>query len=52
VRPSGAKPTFQSYVEADSVLIAEKIVAMGQLSPPSFSHSASWLAFLKKVEQL
>jgi hypothetical protein len=52
VRPSGAKSTFQSYVEADSVLIAEKIVAMGQLSPPWFAHSASWLAFLKKVNHL
>jgi hypothetical protein len=52
VRPPGAKPTFQSYVEADSVLIAEKIVAMGRLSPPWFAHSASWIAFLQKVKQL
>jgi hypothetical protein len=34
------------------VLIAEKIVAMGRLSPPWFAHSASWIAFLQKVKQL
>jgi len=52
VRPSGAKPTFVGYTEADSVAIAEKIVELGLLAPPWFARSASWLVFVEKVKQL
>lgn len=52
VRPAGARAAaFRSYVESDSVLIAEKIVEMDLLAPPWTAKSASWLAFLKKVDQ-
>ena len=52
VRPPGSRSSgFKPYVEADSVLIAERIVELGLLSPPWFAKSASWLAFLQKVER-
>ncbi|MFI7521361.1 hypothetical protein [Micromonospora globbae] len=52
LRPSGAKPTFQSYTEADSVLIAEKIVATGALSRPPAAKSRSWQTFVDTVAAL
>lgn len=52
VTPAGAKDTFQTYSEADSVVIAAKIVELGQLTPPWSARSASWTAFLTKVDQL
>lgn len=52
VTPPGAKASFQTYSEADSVRIAEKIVELAQLTPPWFARSASWTAFLEKVRQL
>ncbi|WP_444947126.1 hypothetical protein [Micromonospora ureilytica] len=52
LRPAGARPTFQSYVEADSVLIAEKIVSTGQLSPPWFARSRSWQSFLDAIARI
>lgn len=52
LRPSGAKPTFQSYTEADSVLIAEKIAVTGELSLPWFARSKSWEAFVENVLRL
>ncbi len=52
VTPQGARPSFQTYTEADSVAIAEKIVALGQLTPPWFARSASWAAFLDRIKQL
>lgn len=52
VRPAGARSsTFRSYVESDSLLIAKKIVELGLLAPPWKAQSASWLAFLEKVER-
>ncbi|NYH41348.1 hypothetical protein HNR22_001075 [Micromonospora jinlongensis] len=51
--PAGArKSTFRAYSEADSVQIAERIVALGQLAPPWFARSKSWLAFLGAVDSL
>jgi hypothetical protein len=50
VKPAGSKAGFKSYVEADSVVIAEKIVELKLLSPPWFARSASWLSFIDKVE--
>jgi hypothetical protein len=52
VTPAGARPSFQTYTEADSVAIAEKIVALGHLTAPWFARSASWETFLDKVKQL
>ncbi|MFY1585845.1 hypothetical protein ACN267_15190 [Micromonospora sp. WMMD734] len=52
VTPPGARPSFQTYTEADSIAIAERIVALGQLTPPWFARSASWETFLDKVKQL
>ncbi|NJP31926.1 hypothetical protein [Micromonospora thermarum] len=52
VTPQGARQSFQTYTEADSVAIAEKVVALGQLTPPWFARSASWAAFLDKIGQL
>ncbi|GAA3726868.1 hypothetical protein GCM10022225_05080 [Plantactinospora mayteni] len=50
--PAGSKPaTLRTYAEADSALIAEKIVALKLLAPPWFAKSASWLAFVKKVTE-
>lgn len=52
VTPPGAKASFQTYSEADSVSIAEKMVELAQLTRPCFARSASWTAFLDKVRQL
>lgn len=52
VRPASTRSaTFRSYVESDSVLIAQKIVELGLLAPPWYANSASWLAFLEKVRK-
>ncbi|MFD6609644.1 hypothetical protein ACFWD1_12195 [Micromonospora chalcea] len=50
--PGARKSTFRTYSEADSVQIAERVVALGQLAPPWFAHSKSWLAFLGTVDSL
>ncbi|BCB76178.1 hypothetical protein GCM10022251_68500 [Phytohabitans flavus] len=51
VRPAGNRSTaFRSYAESDSVHIAKKVVELGLLTPPWAARSASWLAFLEKVE--
>ncbi|MFI7080331.1 hypothetical protein ACIBO1_23805 [Micromonospora sp. NPDC049903] len=52
VRPPGAAAKFQTYVEADSVQIAEKIAGSAELSRPSFARSGSWQAFLETVARL
>ncbi|WP_341720388.1 hypothetical protein QQG74_12145 [Micromonospora sp. FIMYZ51] len=52
VTPVGARPSFQTYTEADSAAIAEKIVELGQLAPPWFARSDSWAAFLDKIKEL
>jgi hypothetical protein len=53
VRPKGVRlATFKTYCESDSPKIAEKVVALGLLSPPWFAHSASWLTFVEKVSQI
>jgi hypothetical protein len=52
LKPAGARATFQSYTEADSVLIAERVAAAGQLSPPWFAQSSSWQAFVATIVAL
>jgi hypothetical protein len=52
VRPRGSRSSsFKPYAEADSVPIAGQVVALGLLSPPWFARSASWLAFLERVQR-
>jgi hypothetical protein len=52
VKPPGSRPNaFRSYIESDSVLIANKIVELNLLSPPWAAKSASWLAFLETVSR-
>lgn len=47
-KPAAARP----YSEADSVLIAQRTADLDLLSPPWFARSASWLAFLDRVERI
>lgn len=52
VTPPGARASFQTYSEADSVTIAEKAADLQLLRPPWLGQSASWAVFLTKVSQL